>query len=144
VSLYLLAKCQFAILLTLSFLFPLLAAHIHILSDLLFGPWCHTDNLSDLYSFRKFSTMFQKAHHWMLSWTSRIYFTLSRPISPICLIISVPYTRSLDAFRPKFCTNFPVFPCVLCLPPLHLILRGWLTRSMAGVRRKKIRMLGKC
>jgi len=41
----LLAKHQSLILLILSCLFPYLAAHIHITSDLLFGLWCHTDKL---------------------------------------------------------------------------------------------------
>ena len=42
---YLLAKRQSLTLLTFSCLFPYLAAHIHITSDLLFGLWCHTDKL---------------------------------------------------------------------------------------------------
>jgi len=44
-SFYLLAKRQFVILLILSCLFPYLAAHIHIASDPLFGPWCRTKKL---------------------------------------------------------------------------------------------------
>ena len=43
-SFYLLAKRQFVILLILNCLFPYLAAHIHIASDL-FGPWCHMKKL---------------------------------------------------------------------------------------------------
>jgi hypothetical protein len=44
-SLYLLDKRQFVILLILSCLFPYLAAHIYIASDLLFSPWCRTNKL---------------------------------------------------------------------------------------------------
>jgi hypothetical protein len=44
-SFYLMAKRQSLILLILSCVFPYLAAHIHITSDLLFGHWCHMDKL---------------------------------------------------------------------------------------------------
>jgi hypothetical protein len=44
-SFYLLAKRQSLILLILICLFPYLATHIHISSDLLFGRWCRMDKL---------------------------------------------------------------------------------------------------
>jgi hypothetical protein len=88
--------------------------------------------------------MFRKTHNWILSWTSQIYFTLSHPISTAWRI-SVPYRRSLDVFRPKFCSNFPIFQCVVCSPfptPAH---SSWLNHPVNGRRwAKKKGMLGKC